>query len=57
MLHRIKNNTSTRSWNTERDPIQKMHRRLAWVIGTATGALIVNAVAVVAMVESGSGIQ
>ncbi len=57
MLHKIKNNTRTRSKHMERDPIQKIHRRLAWVLGTATGALIINAVAVVTIVEASSAIQ
>ena len=52
MSHQDKNNTSTRSWLTERDPIEQIHRRLAWALGTATGALIINAVVVIVMAES-----
>lgn len=32
------------------DPVQKMHRRLVWVLSSSTIALIVNAVIVVILV-------
>jgi hypothetical protein len=53
MLHRAKKSTKCRPEYAEQDPVQKMHRRLVWALGSATGALIVNAVAVVTLVEGG----
>lgn len=53
MLHRAKNKGSTWFGHTEHNPVQKMHRHLAWALGTATIVLIVNAVMVVALLEAG----
>ncbi len=53
MLHRAKKNGSTRPGHTEHDPVQKMHRHLAWALGSATIVLVVNAVAVVVLVDAG----
>ncbi len=39
--------------HAERDPVKKMHRRLAWALSTATGALVANTMAVIALVETG----
>jgi hypothetical protein len=52
MLHQIKKG-NTPCGHPAQNPVQKMHRHLAWVLGAATGALIINAVAVVALVETG----
>lgn len=52
MLHQAKRNGSTWSGHAKYDPLQKMHRHLAWALGTATIVLIVNAVAVVVLVEA-----
>jgi hypothetical protein len=53
MLHRTKYSAKSRLEHPEQDSVQKMHRRLAWALGGATGALIINAVAVVTLVEGG----
>ncbi len=53
MLRRTKKNAGFRPGDSEQGPVQKMHRHLVWVLGAATGALIVNAVVVVALVDQG----
>ena len=53
MLYRAKKNRSTQLGHPAQDPVQKMHRHLAWILGTATCALIINAMAVVALVDIG----
>jgi hypothetical protein len=53
MLYRNKKSANSRPEHPELESVQKMHRRLAWALGGATGALIVNAVAVVQLVEGG----
>jgi hypothetical protein len=53
MLHRAKQNVSPWPGHTEKDSVQKLHRHLVWALGTATVVLIVNAVAVVVLVEGG----
>ena len=52
MLRRTEKNISIQHKHSE-DPVHKMHRHLAWALGTSTGALIINAVVVVALVEGG----
>jgi hypothetical protein len=35
----------------ERNPLQIMHRRMAWALSTATVAIIINTIAVVTLVD------
>ncbi|MEN8131487.1 MAG: hypothetical protein ABFS45_15105 [Pseudomonadota bacterium] len=51
MLKRTNKGIRTRSRYSAQDPLRKMHRHLAWALGTATSMLVVNAVAVIALVE------
>lgn len=53
MLYRAKMNRSTWLDPAQQDALRKMHRHLAWALGVATIALIINAVAVVALFEAG----
>jgi hypothetical protein len=53
MLYRAKRNGSTQPGHPAKDRVQKTHRYLAWIFGTATGALIINVMAVVALVDTG----
>ncbi len=52
MLHRPKKAGTQRGHPTQ-DPVQKMHQHLAWALGAATGARIMNAAVVVAVVGGG----
>jgi hypothetical protein len=52
-IHRAQKVGNTWSGQPKHDPLQKIRRRLAWALGTATIALIVNAVAVVTLVGAG----
>ncbi len=51
MLNRTNKGIRTKSRYSAQDPVRKMHRHLAWALGTATSMLVVNAVAVIALVE------
>ena len=50
MLNRAAKNRDMLPAHSNGDPVQKMHRNLAWAIGTGTVVLIVNVVTVVAVV-------
>ncbi len=53
MWHRAQNNTGIRIGHTQQDPLQKMHRHLAWALSIATIILVINALVVVALFEAG----
>lgn len=53
MQHITKKNANIQSNYSVQGPAQKMHRHLMWVLGSATGALIINAMVVIALVEGG----
>ncbi len=51
MLHRANKNACKRLGHTELDPLHKIHLHLAWALGIAAVVLIINAVAVITLVE------
>ncbi|MCP4408179.1 MAG: hypothetical protein GY807_10545 [Gammaproteobacteria bacterium] len=53
MQYLTKKNADTQSSYSGHGPAQKMHRNLMWVLGSATGALIINAMVVIALVDGG----
>ena len=50
--HRMKGNAISDPEHQERNPVQIMHRRMALALSTATGAIIINTIAVVTLVDS-----
>jgi hypothetical protein len=50
MVNRVAKKGGVLPAHTKLDPVQKMHRNLAWALGTGTLVLVINAVAVVAVV-------